>query len=86
MRTSTKTIRFVNQQINPLAPLEQTLNVLTHNPPHIINLSLHIANRILLPRLRRPIINHQALQLAIKAARAIIRQAGEIRALGRELR
>jgi len=74
-----KPIRFVHQQINPLPPLQHPLNILRHNPLHVINILLHIRNRILLPPLRSPIPNHQPLQLSIKTRRTICRHGCKIR-------
>lgn len=78
MRIASQPIRLVDQQINPLTTLQQALDILAHYPPHIINLTLNIRNRILLSRLRRPIANHQLLQLGVKAASPIVRQTREV--------
>jgi len=85
MRTATQAIRLINQEINPLAPLQNPLDILRHNIPHVINLALHVRNRVLLPRLRGAILHHQLLQLGVETARAVVGQAGEIGAVGGEL-
>lgn len=81
MRATPQPIRLINQQINPLPPLQHPLNILRHDPPHILNLALHIPNRIILPRLRGPVLHHQLLQPAVERRRAIRRQRSEVRLL-----
>ena len=68
-----------------LAPLKHPLNILRHNLPHTLNLALCRPKRILLPRLRTPLLQHQPLERAIKTRAAIRRQVMEIRTLRLEL-
>jgi hypothetical protein len=82
---ASKPIRLVDQKIDPLAPLKQALNILTHNAPHIINLSLRIRNRVLLAALRRAILHHQLFQLRIKTPRPITLHTCEVIALDGEV-
>jgi hypothetical protein len=84
MGTSTQPIRLIDQKINPLTPLQQSLNILAHNASHVINLALNIRNRILLARLRRSVLHHQFLQLRVKATRTIAIHCSKIRAIDRE--
>jgi len=86
MGTSSQSVGFVDQKINSLPSLQQTLNILAHNSSNIIDFSLNIGNRIFLASLRSSIIYHQFLQLAVEASCAIIWQAGKIRAFGCVLR
>ena len=76
MRPHSQPIRLINQQINPLPPLQHPFNILRHNPPHILNLPLHAPQCILL---RRPKADHQLLQRAIECRGAVGRQTREIR-------
>lgn len=78
MRPNPQPIRLIDQQIDPLPPLQHPLNVLRHDPLHIIDILLHIRNRILLARLRRPIRNHQLLELRVEVRSAVGWQVGEI--------
>lgn len=78
MRPDSQPIGLVNQQIDPLPPLQHPLDILRHNPLHIIDIRLHVADRILLAPLRRPVTDHQTLQLRVKIRGAVRWQAGEI--------
>ena len=81
MRSNPQPIRLVNQQVDPLPPLQHPLNILCHYPLHIIDIMLHVRNRIVFPRLRRPIRNHQLLQLRVEIRRSIWWQIRKIRVL-----
>ena len=82
MRPSTQAVRLINQQIDPFSSFKHTLNVLRHNPPHIINFMLSIADCILLATLCRTISNHQFLKRAIEIGSSIWWQRGEVGRLG----
>lgn len=61
-----------------LAPFQHTLNVLRHNLPHTLNLTLRRPQRILLASLSAALLHHHALERAIEARTAIRRQVVEI--------
>lgn len=81
MRPNPKPIRLINQQIDPLPPLQNPLDILRHDAPHILNLPLHVADRVLFAPFRGPVTDHQLFQPGIEIRGAVGRQAGEIRRL-----
>lgn len=83
-RTPAQPIRLINQQIHPLPPLQQPLNIPRHNPPHIINLPLRRRNSIILSARRSTVIDHQIPQIRIEAPRAVVGHVGEVGRLDRE--
>jgi hypothetical protein len=68
-----------------LAALKDTLNILRHNLPHALDLALRRPQRILLPRLRPALLQHQPLQRAIEARTPVRRQVRKVRRLGLEV-
>lgn len=68
-----------------LASLQHPLNVLRHNLPHALNLSLRCAQRILLSRLRAALLQHQLLQRAIEPRASVRREVRKIRVAGFKL-
>lgn len=84
MRTTTQPIRLVDKQIDPLASLQQGLNIPAHDTLHIGDLFLHVGDGVLFASLRGAVFNHQLLQLCVKATRPIALHAREVMALNGE--
>lgn len=82
MSPDAQPVRLVNQQVDSLPTLQYPFNILRHDPFHIVDILLHVRNRILFALLRGSISHHQALELGIEIRRAIRRQAREIGVLG----
>lgn len=78
MRRATQTIRLVNQQVNPLTPLQNLLNVLAHNIPHIVNFGLNILEGVILASLCGAVLDHQALEVGIETRSAVSRQRSKV--------
>ena len=83
MRSDSKAIRLVNQQVYSLSALQHPFDVLGHNASHVIDLVLNIAYRIFLTFARCTIIYHQIFQRRIERSAAICRQFAEICLFGR---
>lgn len=81
-RSPSELISLVNQEVHPLTPLQQTLNVSRHDSPHIVNLPLRITNRIALSATRASVFHHQILQLAVEASGAIVGHVTVVGAFG----
>ena len=71
MRAHAQAIRLIDQQIDPLSPLQHPLDVLRHDPLDVIDILLHVRDCILLSRFRRSIPHHQVLQLRVEVRSAI---------------
>lgn len=71
MCSHSQSVRLVHQQIYSLSSFQHSLNVLRHDPSHVLNLRLNVPYRIVLARLRRAVVDHQALQLAVECCSAI---------------
>lgn len=82
MRPDPQPIRLIDQQIDPLPALQHPLDILRHDPLHAVNVPLHVADGILLPALRRPIADHQLLELRVEIRGTVRRQVGEVRVVG----
>lgn len=85
MRTPSQPIRLVDQQINPLSTLQHPLDILRHDPPHIINIAFRHCERV--RRRRRVERLHKRAELRVEPRTAIRRQRSEIgtrRGIGRE--
>ena len=85
MRTPSQPIRLVNEQINPLPTLQHPLNILRHDPPHIVDIPFSQCERI--RRRRRVERLHQRAQFDVEPRTTIRRERGEIRSrrrVGRE--
>lgn len=81
MRTATQPIRLIHQQINPLTPLQHSLNVLRHDVPHAIDLPLCRSQRI---RRRGRIVRlQQRAELIVEGSATVSRESREVRAGGR---
>ena len=79
MGPSPQPIRLVNQQIDPLSPLQHPLNIIRHDPAHTFDILLHVCESILFARLRRPERDHQALELVVEIRRTVRWQRSKIR-------
>lgn len=64
-----------------LPALQHPLNILRHNLPHPFNLPLRRAQRILLPRIRAALLQHQLLQQRIETCTPVRRQIRKMRIL-----
>lgn len=62
-----------------LTPLQHPLNILRHNLPYTLNLTLRRPQGISLPRLRRTLLDHQLLERSIEARTPVGREIAEIR-------
>lgn len=71
MCSHSQPVRLVHQQVYSLPSLQHPLNILRHDPSHVLNLRLNVAYRIVLACLRRAVVYHQALQLAVECCSAI---------------
>ena len=70
-RPSTQPIRLIHQQINPLPPLQHPLDILRHDPPHIVDLLLRVRDRILFTPLGGPKRHHELFHLLVEVGRAV---------------
>jgi hypothetical protein len=77
-RVVSQSARLVNQDIHVLAALQDTLDILCHNLPHSLDLTLRSAQSVSLSGLRRTLLDHQLLQRYIKARAPVGRQVGEV--------
>lgn len=80
MRTPTQPIRLVHQEINPLSPLQHSLNILRHDVPHAIDFPSCRGQRI---RRRGRIVRlQQRAELIVERGAAVSRESREVRAGG----
>lgn len=77
-RPNPQPVSLIDQQIDPLSPLEHSFNILRHDALNVINLLLCVRNCILLPTLGSPIPDHQFLQLPVKVCRSIRRHRRKV--------
>lgn len=79
MRPDAQPIRLIDQQIDALPPLQHPLDVLRHDALDVIDVRLHVADRVPLAALRRPETHHQLLERGVEVGGAVRRQRGEVR-------
>lgn len=84
-RAAPQPIRLINQQIQPLPPLQQALNIPRHNPPDIVNLPLRRRDSIVLAPRRSPVVHHQPAQLRVEARSPVVGHFGELAGGGERL-
>jgi hypothetical protein len=77
-----QSVRLVNEQVDPLASLEQAFDILRHDASNIVNLSLRIANRVVHAAAGRAKLHHQVLHLGVERAGAVVGHVGKVGALG----
>ena len=82
MRPDPQPIRLIDQQIDPLPALQHPLDVLRHDPPHIVDLVLRVRDRVLLAPLGGSIPDHQLLERKVEISGAVGGQGGEIGGVG----
>lgn len=76
--------RLINQQIQPLAPIQHALNILRHNLPHALNLPLRRPQRIVLAGLCAPKLHHKPLHHPIEARTPVRRERRKVGGVGVE--
>lgn len=81
-RAAPETVRLVHQQIQALAALEKTLNVLCHDASHVVNLAARVADGVVAATARGTIVHHEVLELRVERRRAVVGHVGEVAALG----
>lgn len=79
---STKAVSLINQQVQSLASLKHPFDVLSHDSAHVINLTLHVLESILLPALGSTVLDHQALELRIVRRGSVCRQCRKVGVFG----
>jgi len=83
-RVISQSARLVHQDVHVLAALQDSLNVLRHDLPHALDLTLRSAQSISLSGLGRALLDHQLLKCSIEARTSVGRQVGEVRLFKRE--
>lgn len=85
-RAPAEPVRLVHQQIDPLPPLEQPLNIPRHDPPHVVDLLLRVTDGVVAGALLAgAVVDHARAQLGVEAGGAVVGQLGEVRRRLREL-
>ena len=79
LRPDPQPIRLVDQQIDPLPTLQHPLDILRHDPPHILDLGLRVRDRVRFAPLSRPVPDHQFLELGVEFGGPVRGYAGEVR-------
>lgn len=78
MRPHPKPIRFVNQQIDPLAPFKNPLDIFRHDALDRVNVLLHIGDGVGFAGLRGAVFNHEGFQGGVEVGSAIGRHCREV--------
>jgi hypothetical protein len=86
VRATAQAIGLVDQQVKALAALEQTLNVLCHYSPNVVNLSLGVSDGVVAAAGRGTVVYHEGLELRVERGSAVVGHVGEIATLGELLK
>lgn len=80
MRIAAQPIRLINKQIDALAALQHTLDILRHNVTHAVDLATGRGKRV---RRRSGIVRlEQRTQVGVESGAAVGGEGGEVRAVG----
>lgn len=78
-------VRLVDEQVDPLAALEQALDVPGHDAAHVVDLALGAGDGVVAAAARGAVVDHEALELGVEGAGAVVGHVGEVGLGGGEL-
>lgn len=71
MRPHPKSIRLINQQINPLPPFKNPLDILRHDALDGVNVLLHIGDGVGFAGLRGAVFHHEGFEDGVEVGSAV---------------